>query len=150
MLLRIYPGKCVSSRRFSQVQMTLIITLSTDRRETESLLTNSSASFVLTRHQPDICRQLLARVSSLTGTDWVKKNATHSSPAQLHIPEIISLQQTQTELRQCAGFSQSIPFSHVISTLATRWSKPVVYFKTCTMVYMFYFNNNNYNRSQLF
>lgn len=37
---------------------TLIITLSTDRTETETLLTNSSAPFVLTQRHPDNWRQL--------------------------------------------------------------------------------------------
>lgn len=59
---------------------TLIITLSADGAETESVLTNSSALFVcVTQHQPDICRQHASYVSSLP---QCSPNNTRPQPVQ--------------------------------------------------------------------
>ena len=55
-----------ASTKFST--STLIITVGRDRAESESLLTNSSEPLVLTRRQPDVCRQLLANVSCWAGS----------------------------------------------------------------------------------
>lgn len=73
---------CQRSRCLYKVQASiLMIRWSADGTESESLLTNSSAMFVLTEHQPDVCRQLLATVSFPTGTDWLKQDphAVHST-----------------------------------------------------------------------
>lgn len=51
---------------------TLMINLSTDGAETESLHTDSSELCVLTKHQPNVCTQPLASGSSLTVTYWIK------------------------------------------------------------------------------
>lgn len=48
-----------------------MITLNADRAETKSLHTNSSSLFVLTRCRPDICRQLLANLSTGAGIHWI-------------------------------------------------------------------------------
>lgn len=74
-------GLSVADASTKHITLALMITLNADRADTESLLTNSSALFLLTRCRPDICRQLLANVSSGTGT--------HRKPKTSYVAAVI-------------------------------------------------------------